>query len=103
MNKNANAMQFSVLEMKDIYCNIFFQKVKGNESTREENNAYFDISPKTMPKSYEPQYCNKNVATLKATNFNYQPKVCKNLRGMDTIFVAYNASFLYCHDVMKCM
>ena len=29
----------------------------------------------TAPKSDKPQYCNKNVATPKATKFNYQPRV----------------------------
>ena len=51
----------------------------------EENNAYFDTSLVMAPKSDEPQYCNKNVATNEATNFNYQPGVCTNLRGISTI------------------
>ena len=80
---------------------IFFQKVKGNESTREENNAYFDTSSAMMPKSDEPRYCNKNAT--KATDFNYQPEVCTNLRGVNTICVAYIVSFLNCHDVMECI
>jgi len=33
----------------------------------------------------EPRYCNKNVATPKATDFNYQPEVRTNLGGIDTI------------------
>jgi len=33
----------------------------------------------------EPWYCNKNVATPKDTNFNYQSKVLINLRGVNTI------------------
>jgi len=82
---------------------LFLQKVKRNESTREENNAYFDISMETTPKSDEPQYCNKNVATPKANNFNYQLGVHTNLRGIDTICAAYNVSFLCYHDVMECM
>jgi len=53
---------------------LFLQKVKRNESTREENNAYIDTSPAMVPKSDESRYCNKNVATLKATDFNYQPE-----------------------------
>ena len=52
---------------------LLLQKVKRNESTREENNAYFDTSLATAPKSIEPWYCNKNVATPKATDFNDQP------------------------------
>ena len=51
----------------------------------------------------DPRYCNKNVATPKATDFNYQPGVRTNLRGIGTICVAYNVSFLCCHDVMDCM
>lgn len=50
----------------------FAQKIKKNESTKEENNAYFDTSPATASTSDDPQYCNKNVATPKATNFNSQ-------------------------------
>ena len=67
--------------------NDFFSytESKRNESTMEENNAYFDTSLATMPKSDEPLYCNKNVATPKATNFNYQPEVHTNLRGIITI------------------
>ena len=36
-------------------------------------------------KSDEPRYCSKNVATPKATNFNYQFGVYTNLRDIDTI------------------
>jgi len=32
-----------------------------------------------VPKSNEPRYCRKNVATPKATNFTYQPGVHTNL------------------------
>jgi len=85
----------------NIFC--FFYKVKINESTREEKNAYFDTSPATTPKSDEPRYCNKNAATPKATDFNYQPRVRTNLRGIDTICEAHNVSFLCYHDVMECM
>ena len=74
-----------------IFC--FLQKVKKNESTREENNAYFDTSPTTAPKSDKPQCCNKNVATPKATNLNYQPIVRTNLRGVDIICAGCNVSF----------
>ena len=73
---------------------LFLHNVKRNESTREEKNAYIDTSLETTPKNYEPQYCNKNVATPKATDFNYQPGVHTNLRGIRTIFVAYNVLFL---------
>jgi len=31
------------------------------------------------PKSDEPWYCNKNVATSRATSFTYQPRVRTNL------------------------
>ena len=51
----------------------------------------------------EPRYCNKNAATLKATDFNYQPGVHTNLRGISTICASNNVSFLCCHDVMECM
>lgn len=76
---------------------IFFVFVenKRNESTREENNASFDTSLVTVPKSDKPQYCNKNVATPKATNLNYQPMVCTNLRGVNTICAAYNTSLFH--------
>ena len=33
----------------------------------------------------ESRYCNKNVETPKATKFNYQSRVCTNLRGIGTI------------------
>ena len=82
---------------------LFLQKVKRNESTREENNAYFDTSLETMPKSDKPQYCNKNAATPKATDFSYQPRVHTNLRGIKIICASYNVSFLFGHDVMECM
>lgn len=32
-----------------------------------------------MPKNDKLSYCNKNVATPRATNFTYQPRVHKNL------------------------
>ena len=82
---------------------LFLQKVKINESTREENNAYFDTSLAMAPKSDEPRYCNKNAGTPNATDFNYQPEVRTNLRGIDTICVACNVSFLCCHDLMEYM
>ena len=82
---------------------LFLQKEKRQESTREENNAYFDTSPATTQKSDEPQYCNKNVATPKATDFNYQPAVRTKLRGVATICATYNVSFLCYHDVMEFM
>ena len=80
-----------------------FAESKINESPREENNAYVDTSPATTPKSDEPRYCNKNVATPKAIDFNYQCKVRTNLRGINTICSTYNVSFFCCHDVMECM
>ena len=80
---------------------FFFWRKKINESTREENNAYFDTSLKMMPKSDEPQYCNNNVETSKATNFNYQLEVCKKLRGIDTICATYNVSLFSLYDVME--
>ena len=64
---------------------LFLQKVKRNESIREKKNAYFDTSQAIVPKSDEPQYCNKNVANPKATDFNYQPGVRTNLRGVGTV------------------
>jgi len=79
------------------------QKGKINESIREENNAYFDTFPTTMPKSDEPWYCNKNAATPKHTNFKYQPRVRTKLRGINTICASYNVSFLCDHDVMEFM
>ena len=63
----------------------FLQKLKINESTKEENNAYFDTSLPMTPKRDELRYHKKNVATHKATEFNYQPEVHKNLRGIGTI------------------
>ena len=57
---------------------FYYSKCKRNESTREENNAYFDTSPTKEPESDEPQYCSKNVATPKVTNFNYQPQFVQN-------------------------
>ena len=51
----------------------------------------------------EPQYCNKNATTLKATNFNYQPRDRTNIRGISTVCATYNVSFLCCHDVMERM
>lgn len=83
--------------------NFVLTESKRNESTREVNNAHFDTSLATTPKSDEPRYCNKNAANPKATNFNYQLKVHTNLRGIDTICATYNVSFLYCHDVTECM
>ena len=59
------------------------------------------ISVLDMPKSDEPQYCNKNAATPKATKFNYQPGVRTQLRGIDTICATYNVSFLHYHDLME--
>ncbi len=48
---------------------------KRNELAMDKNNAYFDTSSATTPKSDEPQYCNKNATTPKDTNLNYQPGV----------------------------
>ena len=78
-----------------------FCRKKRNESTREDENAYFDTSLETAPKSDEPQYCNKNATTPKATNFNYQPEVCTKLRGIDTICEKYNVSLFFSYDVME--
>ena len=61
----------------------------------EEKNTYFETSSETVPKSDDTQYCNKNVATPKATNFNYQPEVCTNLRGIDSIFATDNVFFFF--------
>ena len=69
----------------------------------KKKNAYLHTSLTTMPKSDDPWYCNKNVATPNTTEFNYQPGVRTNLRGVGTICAAYNVSFLYCHDVMECV
>jgi len=65
-----------------------------------EENVVEDLSLKQID---EPQYCNKNVATPKATDFKYQNEVCTNLRGIETICATYIVSFLYYHDVMECM
>ena len=73
---------------------FFYTKSKTNESNMGENNAYFDTSPAMAPKSDEFQYCNKNVATPKATKFNYQLGIHTNLRGIGIICVAYKVSFL---------
>ena len=69
----------------------------------EEKNAYIYTSQATALKSDKPQYCNKNAANPKATDFNYQLGVRTNLRGVGTICVAYNVSLLCYHDVMECM
>ena len=61
----------------------------------EENNAYFDTSMKTERKINEPQYCNKNFSTAEATNFNYQPRVRTNLRGISTIRASYKESLFF--------
>ena len=71
-----------------------FVEIKRNESNGDENNAYFDTSPTTTPKSDEPRYCNKNAATSKAINFNYQLRVRTKLRGISTICATYNVSLL---------
>ena len=42
----------------------------------KKKNTYFNTSLATAPKSDEPQYCIKNAATPKATNFNYQHYMC---------------------------
>ena len=38
---------------------LFLQKLKGNDSIREENNAYFDTSLATVTKSDESHCCKK--------------------------------------------
>jgi len=59
-----------------------------------ENNEYFDTSLTMVQKRDEPQYCNKNVATPKTTNLNYEPEVHTNLRELGTICATYNVSFV---------
>ena len=56
-------------------------------------------SPRSTRDRYnnEPRYCNKNDTTPKATNFNYQPRICIRLRGIGTICGSYNMSFLFYH------
>lgn len=76
-------------------------KLRRNESTMEENNAYFDTSSALAPKSDEPYYCNKNVATHKATNFNYQHGFHIKLRGIDTICETYSVSLFLLSNVME--
>ena len=49
----------------------------------------------------EAQYCNKNVATTEATNFNYKLRVRTNLRGVGTICAAYNVSLFHWSSVME--
>ena len=85
---------FLFFEMKYASWIIIFTESKRNESTMVEKNAYFDTSQEMAPKNDEPQYCNKNVVTPKATNLNYQPRVCTNLRGVGTICATYNVSFI---------
>ena len=104
LNKNANAMQFSILKWNMPNANIFcFCRKKRNESTRKENNGYFDTLPTMMPKSDQPQCCNKNVATPKCNNFNYEPEVHRNLRGIGTICATYNVSLFSWSNVMEWM
>ena len=81
---------------------LFLQKVKKNESNREESNAYFDTSPTMVPKSDKPRYCNKNDATPKATSFNYQPGVHTKLRGIDIVCATYNVLSLTALLVISC-
>lgn len=57
---------------------LFLQKVKRNESTREENNAYFDTSPTTAPKSDEPHIATIILQHPRLPTFNYQPGVHTN-------------------------
>ena len=57
---------------------VFLQKLKINESTREENNAYFDNFLATTPKSDERQYCNKSVATPRLPNLIISLRFIKN-------------------------
>jgi len=76
--------------------NLFaFAEIKRNESTREEKNSYFDTSSITVPKSDEPRYCNKNVATPKAINLNYKPRFCTNLTGVRAKCATYNVSLFH--------
>lgn len=82
---------------------FFFLFIWLNENTMEEKNAYFNASLATTPEIDEAWYCNKNVSTPKATDFNYQPRVRTKLRGLDTICEKYNVSFLCYHYVMECM
>lgn len=42
-----------------------------------------------------PEYCNKNIVTPKATNLTYQPGVCTNVRGVNTICASYNLYFFH--------
>lgn len=60
-----------------------------------EDKTFSFIRLRELDVNDEPQYCDKNVATLEATNFNYQPGVHTNLRGIDTICATYNVS-LFC-------
>ena len=71
-----------------------FVESKINESIIEEKNANFDTLPEMAPKSDEPQYCNKNFATPKATNLNYQPGVHTNLRAVGIVYAADTFLFL---------
>lgn len=51
----------------------------------EEDNAYFDTSITTTPKSDGPRYCSNNTTTPKGLNFNCQPEVCTNLRWVGSM------------------
>ncbi len=52
---------------------------KNDKKLLSWNNTYLDTSLEMAPKSDEPWYCIKDVATPKDLNLNYQPGVHTNL------------------------
>ena len=89
-----------------IYASTCFNhasKKMGKEWTLDWKLVPMHTSLTMALKSDEPRYCNKNAAIPKATDFNYQPEVHINLRGIHTICAVSNVSFLFFHDVMECM
>jgi len=67
-------------------------------SNRKESRNYIDLdtSPPMTPKSDEPQYCNKDVATPRVTNFTLSTQGSYELGGDNVIFTA-DATIYSCH------
>ena len=58
---------------------MYKSKEKNNAKTKSKH--ILDTSPTTMPKSGEPWYCTKNVATTRGCpTLLYQPGVRTNLK-----------------------
>ena len=57
----------------------------GKES---RNHIYLDTSSKMVPKSDEPQYCSKDAATPRATNFTLSTQGSYKIKGDSVICTA---------------